>query len=431
MTMELSILNPWWDHENAIELDRHLRELKRFPFVHIPSLLEEDFKRGNLYIIRGPRQVGKTTFLKMLIRKKLKDGPKEGIFYWSCDDLTTKEDLIDLILKYAEFCRIKNSKPHFIILDEITGLNEWQKAIKFVIDSDMVPDTCFILTLSNAQDLKKGSERLPGRRGEQGRDLYLLPLTFREYVKLTDPDWFNEHEFESPEELRYQEGRLKVFFERYLITGGIPLVINEFTRHGEVPLYIYDLYYSWIVGDLLKEGKNEQSFKELVKSLLVTYSTPVSWDSLAKRSSVRSHVTVGSYIEVLSNLFVITDCYFFDMNERKVDYSKNKKIYFYDPFILRIFENRFNIKLDKEKIIEGVVASHLKRRDVTKEVHYTKFKKETDFVLDGNGVEVKYQAKISDEDFQNRRFFKTYTILSKDTYERDILPVHTYLFSLK
>jgi predicted AAA+ superfamily ATPase len=168
-----------------------------------------------------------------------------------------------------------------------------------------------------------------------------------------------------------------------------------------------------------------------MKSVLLSYTTPVSWDSMAKRSSVRSHVTIGSYIGILTNIFVLIDCYFFDMNKRVSDYGKNKKFYFYDPFILRIFEERLNIRLEKEKIIEGIVGCHLKNKNIPEEIHYTKIKKETDFVVGEGGIEVKYQTKISDEDFQNRRFFKDYLILSKGTYGQDVVPVHTYLFSYK
>lgn len=428
--MNLKTLNPWWDHEKAIEHDRHLRELQSSRYVHLPPLLDHEFKKGNLYIIRGPRQIGKTTFLKMLIRKLLENTPGESIFYWSCDNISTKEDLLELIMEYLEFLKVMARDPQYIILDEITGIKDWQKAVKFVIDSGQTAEACFILTGSNAIDLKFGAERLPGRRGKEGKDLFLLPLTFREYVRSIDPEWYNVHEKDRIEELRYQEDRLKVYFERYLITGGIPLVMNEYHNNGYIPTYIYDLYHSSMVGDVLKEGKNEQTMKELMRSILQTYSTPVSWDSLAKRSSVRSHVTIASYIELLADIFVIIDCYFFDMNERRPDYSKNKKLYFYDPFLLRIFEERLNIEVDKEKIIEGIVGAHIKYGNVTGEVHYTKFRKETDFVIDGStGIEVKYQNRISKEDLHNRRYFRDFKVLSRGTFGEGILPVHVHLFS--
>jgi len=430
--MDLITLNPWWEHKNAIELDKHIRALQKFKYIYNPPLLKENFRKDNLYTIRGPRQIGKTTFLKLFIKEKLKSIPKENIFYWSCDNLTSREDLITLLQEYADFCRVKNAKPEYILLDEITEIPDWQKAIKFAIDNDIAKDACYMLTGSNAIDLKKGSERLPGRKGKHGKDLFFLPLTFREYVQIIDPEWYQKHKMDNVEKLKYHSNKLKIFFEKYLVTGGIPLVINEYEINKEIPNYIYDLYYSWIVGDVLKEGKNEQTLKEIFKSILVCYSTPVSWDSLAKRSSVKSHVTISSYIELLSNIFVVLGCYFYDIHEHEVNFNKNKKIYIYDSFILHVFSDRLNIPVDKGKIIEGIVGAKIKQKNVLENIYFTKIKKETDFVINSNsGIEVKYQNNISKEDFVNKRYFKNFKILSKDIFDKDTIPVYVYLFTEK
>jgi len=430
--MDLITLNPWWEHKNAIDLDKHIRALQKFKYIYNPPLLKENFKKDNLYTIRGPRQIGKTTFLKLFIKEKLKSVPKENIFYWSCDNLTSREDLITLIQEYADFCKVKNAKPEYILLDEITEINDWQKSIKFAIDNNITTDACYILTGSNAIDLKKGTERLPGRKGKHGKDLFFLPLTFREYVQIIDPDWYQKHKTDNAEKLKYHSNKLKILFEKYLITGGIPLVINEYEINKEIPNYIYDLYYSWIIGDVLKEGKTEQTLKEIFKSILVCYTTSVSWDSLAKRSSVKSHITISSYIELLSNLFVVFGCFFYDINENEVNYNKNKKIYIYDPFILKVFSNKLNISVEKEKIIEGIVGAKLKQKHALEDIYFTKIKKETDFVIKPkNGIEVKFQNNISKEDFTNKRYFRDFKILSKDIFDKNTIPVYVYLFTDK
>ncbi len=427
--MELINLNPWWESKQAIDLDKHLRELRNFKYVYHTPLLNYDFKEGNIYTIRGPRQIGKTTFLKQFIKEKLPFFDKESIFFWSCDNLTSKSDLIELLKDYADFCKVKNVDPKYVLLDEITGLDDWQRGVKFAIDTDILPEACYILTGSNAIDLKKGTERLPGRRGRHGSDLFFLPLDFREYIKFIDPKWFENHKNDTYEELKYYNRDLKVFFEKYLITGGIPLVINEYEQNKQIPTFIYDLYYSWIVGDILKEKKGEQTLKEIIKSILTCYTTPVSWDGLAKRSSVKSHVTINSYIEILSYLFVIFPCFFFDVGDKKINYNKNKKIYFYDSFILRMFCDKLNISVDEQKIIEGIVAAKLKHKDVLEDVFFTKVKKETDFVVEGSvGIEVKYQNKVSKMDFVNRRYFKNFKLLSKDKFGKDTIPGYAYLF---
>lgn len=428
--MDLITLNPWWEHKDAITIDKHIRALQKFKYVYNPPLLKENFEKDNIYTVRGPRQIGKTTFLKLFIKEKLNSIPKENIFYWSCDNLTSRGELIELLQRYADFCRVKNAKPEYILLDEITEIPDWQKAIKFVIDNDITKDACYILTGSNAIDLKKGSERLPGRRGKHGKDLFFLPLTFREYVELIDPEWYQKHKTDTVDKLKYHHDTLKILFEKYLLTGGIPLVINEYEINKEIPNYIYDLYYSWIVGDVLKEGKNEQTLKEILKSILICYSTPVSWDSLAKRSSIKSHITISSYIELLSNMFVVLACYFYDVHEQNVNFNKNKKIYISDPFLLQVFSNKLNITVDKEKLIEGIVGAHIKHKKVLEDIYFTKIKKETDFVINStSGIEVKYQNTISKKDFANKRYFKNFKILSKNLFDKNIMPVSVYLFT--
>ena len=428
--MDLAILNPWWEHKNVIENDKHIRALNNFRYVYRSPLLKEQFKKNSIYTIRGPRQIGKTTFLKLFIKEKLKSVPKDNIFYWSCDNLSSKDDLITLLKDYSDYCKIKNAKPEFILLDEITEIEDWQKAIKFVIDNNLTEDSCYILTGSNAIDLKKGTERLPGRRGKYGKDLFFLPLTFREYVKLVNPDYYEKHRSDSVKELKYSGNELKILFERYLITGGIPLVINEYELNKEIPNYICDLYYSWIIGDILKEGKTEQTLKEIIKSVLICYSTPVSWDSLAKRSSVKSHLTISSYFELLSNLFVVYGCFFFDIGQNSVNYNKNKKIYMYDPFFVRIFSDKLNIAVETEKIVEGIVGAKIKQRNVLNDVYFTKIKKETDFVLSSKKArEVKYQNNISKEDFVNKHYFKYFKVISKDVFDENTIPAYIYLFS--
>jgi hypothetical protein len=408
---------------------KHIRNLRNQKYIHHPPLLDQDFRKGNVYTIRGPRQVGKTTFLKMFTRKLLDTRPKESIFYWSCDNLNSRESLIDILVRYSDFCKAKDVSPEYILLDEITEIEHWQKAIKFVIDNDIVGESCFILTGSNAIDLKKGSERLPGRRGKHGEDLFFMPLDFREYVKLIDPDWYNDHENDTAVTLKIMGGRLREYLDRYLVTGGFPLVINEYEENGIIPPYIHEMYYSWIVGDLLKEGKNEQTFKEVIGSILLSYSTCVSWDSLAKRSSVNSHVTIGSYIELMSDIFVLFQVFYYDVHRRMTIHRKNKKIYCHDPFILNVLAVKRNISVDQEKIIEGLVGSVLKRDQMMKDLHYTSGFKETDFVIPpGKGIEVKFRNRVSKDDRLKRSELKDLIFITRDLHEDDCIPAHIYLF---
>ena len=82
---ELQRLNPWWKNKEAIESDFHIKKIKDSSISWHPKIIAE-FKQG-IYSIRGPRQIGKTTWIKLTIRELLKKNQPEVIMYFNCDIL--------------------------------------------------------------------------------------------------------------------------------------------------------------------------------------------------------------------------------------------------------------------------------------------------------------------------------------------------------
>lgn len=75
MLDRLRELNPWWTDPQAIRRDRHLRQLEASPFQRpVPLLHQLQLNVPIVYTLRGPRQVGKTTTAKLLIRHLLAQG---------------------------------------------------------------------------------------------------------------------------------------------------------------------------------------------------------------------------------------------------------------------------------------------------------------------------------------------------------------------
>ena len=137
--MEIEILsrqNPWWIKKEAIENDEDIRKWKAGR-RWLPSLLKKlSLKPFSLNFIFGPRQVGKTTLLKLLIKKLLEEGiDGKRIFYFRCDKLSNFKELDEIIKTYLEFRESEKIESSFILLDEITFPAEWFRTIKFYIDS--------------------------------------------------------------------------------------------------------------------------------------------------------------------------------------------------------------------------------------------------------------------------------------------------------
>jgi len=70
--------------------------------------------------------------------------------------------------------------PWYLFLDEITTIADWQLGVKSAWDAGVTTDDALLLTASSAHDLRRGAERLPGRRGK-GKDYLQLPLSFRDF----------------------------------------------------------------------------------------------------------------------------------------------------------------------------------------------------------------------------------------------------------
>ena len=144
---DLLLFNPWWENPGNIELDRYISAYQQSLIQWRPDVFSKfDFNQDAVYTLRGPRQVGKTTLTKMIIRDLLKSGvsPK-AIFYYSCDLIPGAEEVFQLIRQYHEFSQPLKFKRRYVFLDEISLVPNWQHAVKQVIDLGRVRGRLFCL----------------------------------------------------------------------------------------------------------------------------------------------------------------------------------------------------------------------------------------------------------------------------------------------
>lgn len=448
---EASILNPWWKGKQYIQEDKHLKELEKKTYKWEPDLLKNiTLLPNNIFSLRGPRQVGKTTLVKLLIKDLLKRVDEKAIFFWNCDEIIDFRELSSTLRDYLEFSKINQIKEKYIFLDEISKVKNWQRTVKSLEDSGELNNCCIFLTGSHVLDIKYGMEKLPGRTGKKGQDYLLLPMTFREFITLLKPSIAEKLEKiknisikeinNKIKNAKIFDSELEVLFKQYLITGGFPLVINEFFTSKAIPDYVYELYSKWVTGDIVKWGKQEKILIQLLRSVITKQSSAISWDSLAKDSEIKSHKTVSSYIEVLENMFVLLTLYFFDLNKKMPNFGKNKKIYFSDPFIYHVFNKRIYFKENEisPELIEATVISNLSRLSYEKlppSIYYWKNKKEVDAVLKIKNeifpFEIKYQAKISKQDYRGLYYFNKGILVTKNFLNKgekySAIPAHLLL----
>lgn len=472
--------NIWWQSKALIANDPKIREFQRQTIRWEPALMDQfDLSTFHIYTLRGPRQVGKTTLLKLMI-KRLLDNPeieKEQVLYYSADNIDSYKEIIKLLETYFDFINGLPKPPErvFIFLDEITTIKEWQRGIKYLADLGTLENAGIILSGSNASDLRTGIERLPGRRGRgTNLDKILLPVSFREYVSIVSPETFGPFvdvpsidPFEITEK-RYRElyplkvhlSPLNRLLNQYLLSGGFSKAINQYDKANTIDPDIYELYLQWIRGDIVKAGKNERTARQIISELLKISVSTFGWDTIAKKIDVGTHKTVSEHILALEDSFILRILYQVDLNTKMPRMKKMKKFYFIDPFIewalwgwteswLSFYEKcseKLREDVVKSCLAEMLVANTLFRRYQVKDwtganILFFRNKGEIDFLIKEEDrlipIEVKYQKRIEVGDFKlmNRLGFKKGIIVSKETffYENGfmVVPLGIFLMNMR
>ena len=163
----------------------HLFRLEQFPFV-----FEIDFGlqilpiEPGILLIRGPRQYGKSTWLESQVVETIKQFGPGSAFILNGDFLPNAEALADqletLALSFPVTAKVKR-----IFVDEITSLKNWEIALKRLVDNGTLRGILVITTGSKATDLRRGAERLPGRKGRLKRTSYLFtPISYSAFHKV-------------------------------------------------------------------------------------------------------------------------------------------------------------------------------------------------------------------------------------------------------
>ena len=128
-----------------------------------------DLAPGGLYILRGPRRVGKTVAVKGEIRELIAGRvPPRRIVHMAVDGLRSRD--LGLLVDAADGLMPDEGHRYWFI-DEITGIADgWPERVKWLRDNDsrFRTDTV-VLTGSSAADLTGATKALAGRRGRCSR----------------------------------------------------------------------------------------------------------------------------------------------------------------------------------------------------------------------------------------------------------------------
>jgi predicted AAA+ superfamily ATPase len=324
----------------------------RNPFFFEFGLKELPLQPGLLFI-RGPRQYGKSSWLEMQVKDTIEDFGKGTAFYLNGDDFTSSEDFYEALLQLEKSFLLK-AKVKRIFVDEVTSLDQWEKVFKRAYDKGHLKDILVITTGSNARDILRGTEKLPGRKGKLAKNEYIfLPVSYHQFYKTC------------AKEIEQRS------VDYFLLCGGSPIGLNEITFNDQIPEFLITMIQDWIIGDIVGNGRQRTSLKNTLNAIYKFGSSPIGYAKLAREAGLANNTVAAGYIEQLSDLLVLQPLMQWNWEKRILEPRKPCKFVFINQFAhiafhpanIRFTEDLRTISPSARGLLwESLVAQELFRR---------------------------------------------------------------------
>lgn len=375
-------------------IDRPLYLDKIMPFVDTPFVK----------ILTGVRRCGKSTILKMIIKKikEEKNVDDEQILNYRFDsmeyeDMTTKELYLELKSK------ILQSKKTYLFLDEIQEIEGWEKVVN-TLASDF--DVDIYITGSNSRMMSSEiSTYLTGRY----ITFHIYTLSFEEYLMF-------KKSYTTLKDLKQE-------FSQYVRLGGFPATHLQDYSQDEVYTIVKDIYNSTIFSDIVRRNqvKKIDQLERVVKYTFNNIGNTFSAKSISNyfKSEQRKidNETVYSYLEKLQKAYILHKCSRYDLQGKNI--LKTQEKFYLADVSLRYSVLGYTVD-SVAASLENIVYLELKRRGY--DVYIGKIKdKEIDFVATKQNEKIYVQVtqEIKSEKTQKREYEQLLEI--RDNYPKYVV----------
>lgn len=317
---ELSAANPWWrDPDRWQDLDVQLRTARHSALNYDPRPLD-DLTPGGLYILRGPRRVGKSTALKQLIARRLEAGaPPRSVLHVSVEGRTA-QDVVDIVRRANTTWLRGDPGQRLWVVDEITGVKgAWPEDVKRLRDSDVhfSADTV-ILAGSSAAEFEEARKRLAGRRHAERSDRTLFQMGFLDVcralgIELPESPRLAPATLGNPETIQDAINAVRPWlpamvdvWDRFLRIGGYPQAVEfELTSpRAGTDVVLRDALWDVIHGDAFEgSGLTPTQTRTILRSITSSLGSLYSVEGLASAAGV-AHATARARLDALRRAFV-------------------------------------------------------------------------------------------------------------------------------
>ena len=282
-------------------------------------LLDND----NLIIVVGVRRSGKSSLAKQLeneLREKF--GDAIHLVRFNFEQINAARLSAENLIEYYEKQHIEDDKKCYVLLDEITHVIEWERAVNYISQHS---DCKLILFSSNRKII---SSELTAIQNNKYDIVHALPLSLPEFI---DFQGFRETTpadtpMEDKRYIRFDERTytMEEIYKYYITYGGLPIMKPEYMDEERAWVITDGSYGAIIMRDVLESGSVNGSstitdtvlLRSVITIMAKSIGDNISATWIGKQTAQylqrpSSTKTIESYIRALLNahLFYIAERY--------------------------------------------------------------------------------------------------------------------------
>lgn len=303
---------------------------------------------GMIKVITGIRRCGKSYLLFNLFRNHLLESKvNENHIIEINFDAIENQHLQDALKTYEYIKeRIIDNEMYYILLDEVQLLNNFESVLNSFLRLSNVD---IYVTGSNAKFLSKDVITEFRGRGDQ---VHVYPLSFSEFFSV-----YSGEKYEA--------------LQDYMYYGGLPLITKMF-EHEQKAKYLLNLFTETYIKDIINRNKirNKAELEELLNILSSNIGSLTNPRKLSNTfKSVKnvsiSEPTLKSYLEYLTDSFLIEKAIRYDIKEKK--YIDTPAKYYFTDTGLRNARLNFR-QLEDSHLLENLIYNELRIRGYSVDV---------------------------------------------------------------